>query len=415
MQGKGVYAGLFERLRSGFTIALLCYVLGVLSFYGLGCAVGMNARHGRSAADPADDVWTMRHCLYAVGITFTTIGYADVLGTDEVKIYRDPRTGHLYAYNSHDGLVPSPGAPAAGRREDLLLVADYSTVTILATLLVAFVGMGAFIYGVGAVTAFFVEGGYVELRMRMRTQNRVSRMRDHVIVCGVGSLGLHAVDRFVAEGTPLVAIDNGDAHLDRLREHHPGILYLRGDATDLEVLHEAGLDRARGVVTALSDDNDNLVVVVTARQENPSTRILSRAQSRESAERLRRAGAHDVVAAAMVGGMRLASEAIRPTVVRFLDLALGHEETREGFRFAGLRVPAGSPCGGRTLGEIAFGEATGLRVLALRDPGEKAFRYNPAPGWVIREGTELAVVATGAEIERARAFLAGRAPGSAAP
>src|SRR5512146_1810431 len=113
MQEKGVYAGLFERLRSGFTIALLCYVLGVLSFYMLGCVTGMNARWGRRFSDPTDDVWTMRHCLYAVGLTFTTIGYQDELGTDEVRVYRDPGTGAFYAYDSHDGLVPAPGSPPA--------------------------------------------------------------------------------------------------------------------------------------------------------------------------------------------------------------------------------------------------------------------------------------------------------------
>ncbi len=408
MQEKGVYAGLFERLRSGFTIALFCYVIGVLSFYMVGCFTGMNARFGRRFSDPTDDVWSMRHCMYAVGVTFTTIGYQDELGTDEVRVYRDPKSGSYYAYDSHDGLVGAPGAPPA-RIEDLVVVADYSTLTTCATVVVAFIGMAAFVYAVGAITAFFVEGGYVELRMKMRLQKRAAKLRDHVIVCGVGSLGFHAVGRFLAEGTPLIAVDSGQAHLDHLRSRHPEALFLRGDATDLEVLHAAGLARARAVVAALPEDNDNLVVIVSVRQENPGARILSRAESPEAAARLRRAGAQEVVSPTVIGGMRAASEAIRPTVVRFLDLALGHEEEEEeGFQFWGLSIPPGSPHAGKTVGEIRFRQSTGLRVLAIRRPGETGFSYNPSNDLPLEAGTVVGVVAGTQEVERARSYLAGR-------
>jgi voltage-gated potassium channel len=163
-------------------------------------------------------------------------------------------------------------------------------------------------------------------------------------------------------------------------------------------------------VAALPDDNDNLVVVVTARQENPGAWILSRAESLEAESRLRKAGAQEVIAPSVIGGMRVASEAIRPTVVRFLDLALGHEEEKEGFRFAGLKVDHASPHVGKTLSECRFTETTGLRVLALRHLREPGFLYNPSPDSVLAPGTELAVVAGVAELDRAERFLAGAAP-----
>jgi voltage-gated potassium channel len=401
------YAGLFERLRSAITIAVAGYVFGVLAFYLLGCYAGMNARYGRRVGDFEDDLWSVRHCLYAVGVTFTTIGYQDELGTDEVRIYRHPTTGAYYAYNSHDLLVPAPGA-AAAKISELEVAADFSTLSVLATVTIAFTGMAAFIYAIGALTAFFVEGGHVELRAQMRLQQRVSRLRDHVIVCGAGPLGLHAVARLLDEGVPLVVVDPVEAQVTRLRERFPRVLYLRGDPTDIEVLHEAGLAAARGVVAALSVDNDNMVIVVTARQENPAVRILSRAENREAAGRLRRAGAHEVVATAFIGGMRMASEAVRPTVVRFLDLALGHEEEHRGFRIAGIPIPVGSGLAGRSLAESGFSEGTGLAVLALRNPGETSFVYNPAPEAVLQEGAVLGVVAADEALEKARAFLAPR-------
>jgi voltage-gated potassium channel len=409
MGEKGEYAGLFERLRSGFSIAVAGYVLGVLAYYALGCCIGMNGGYGRDPRDPRDDMWSMRHCLYAVGISFTTIGFTDILGTDDVRVLRDPASGRFYGFNSHDGLVPAPGSPPA-RLEDLVLEEDFSLLATGTTLVVCFAGMAAIIYAVGAITAFFVGGGFLEIRDRMRMQKLVARLHDHVLVCGAGSLGIHAVGRFVAEGMPLIVVDNGDAHIARLREHFPRVPYLRGDGTDLETLRRAGLARARGVVACLPVDNDNLVVIVTVRQENPRARILARATDPGAAVRLRHAGAHRVVAPGLVGGMRVASEAIRPTVVRFLDLAMGHEEERRGFQFLGIKVPEGSPHVGRSLGAIGFHEATGLRPMALRHPGEQGFAHNPGPDAVLRAGTEVVVVAGDADTARARAFLAGGRP-----
>lgn len=405
-QEKSVYAGLFERLRSGFSIAMAGYVLGVLAFYLLGCLTGMNAGYGRSLQDPRDDIWSVHHCIYAVGISFASIGYSDILGTDDVRILENPATGKFYAYNSHDGLVPAPGSPPA-RMESLVVVEDYSMLATCATLVVCFGGMAAIIYAVGAITAFFVGGGFLEMRTQIRLQKEVARLHDHVIVCGAGSLGFHAVDRFVAEGTPILVVDNGDAHIAHMRSRYPRIPYIRGDGTDLEVLKKAGLEKARGVVASLPADNDNLVVVVTTRQENPRARILARASDPDAAGRLRRAGAHGVVAPGLVGGMRVASEAIRPTVVRFIDLAFGHEEEDRDFRFTGLKIPQGSPHAGRSLREIGFFEATGLRVIALRHPGEDSFVHNPGLDAVLRAGTAVAVVAGTAEMARARAFLTG--------
>ena len=106
----------------------------------------------------------------------------------------------------------------------------------------------------------------------------------------------------------------------------------------------------------------------------------------------------------------MASEAIRPSVVRLLDGFLGHDEDHGGFRFAGLRVGPGSPLRGCSLGETRFGEATGLRVVALRLPGERAFIYNPSPEVILVEGAELGVVADDEGLERARGVLDGRTP-----
>jgi voltage-gated potassium channel len=406
MKRQGVYSGLYDRLRTGFTLGVVCYFAAVILYYGMGCLVGMNAGYGRSVGDTDDDVWPLRHCFYAAGITFTTVGYADELGTDDVRIYRHPATGKFYAYNSHDLLVPEPGAPPA-TVASLELVRDFSIFTTLLTVTLAFVGMGVFVYVIGAITAFFVEGGYVELRRQLKLEKEVARLQDHIVLCGAGPLALHAIERFVAERVRVLVVESDDALLRHLREEFPGVLHVRGDPTDIETLHEAGLARARGVVTTLPEDLDNLVVVVTAHQENPRLRILSSAGSREVAVRLRRAGAHETVIPSFLGGMRIASEAIRPTVVRFLDGALGHEEEHHGYRFLGIRAEEASPAAGKSLAASRFTEETGLAVLAIRAPGQAGFTYNPGPDAILSPGTVVGVLASDEEEPRARAFLAG--------
>ena len=106
MKETGLFTGLLQRIWPGLRIGLATYVLGVAAYYGMGCWTGMNARFGRSFADPSDDLWSVQECMYAAGITFTTVGYGDELGTNGVRIYRHPVTGRYYAYNRTDGLVP---------------------------------------------------------------------------------------------------------------------------------------------------------------------------------------------------------------------------------------------------------------------------------------------------------------------
>src|SRR5262249_52690833 len=151
-------------------------------------------------------------------------------------------------------------------------------------------------------------------------RKQIARLEDHVIVCGAGSTGRQAIEELIDYDVPLVAIDLDQQHLEDLAEHFPDrITYLVGDATDDDVLEQAGLTRARGLITALASDKDNLYVVVSARQANPKARIVARGSDLHVLEKLRKAGADAVVSPNYIGGMRMVSELLRPQVVKFLD------------------------------------------------------------------------------------------------
>ena len=413
MRATTNYGGLMDRSKSAFRLALGAYVFGVIAFYLLGCFTGMNARYGRDFGDPTDDVWPIRNCLYHAGITFTTVGFTDELGTDDIRIYRLPGTEQYYAWNSHDGLVPARGSPHAESRDGLELVADYSLHGILTTVLLAVVGMAVFVYSISTITSFFVEGAYLEIRQRKKAERAASRLRHHFIVCGGTPAGLHTIDRFVAENVRIVAVEGDPVHSEILRERFPAVPLIRGAPTDIDVLLAAGLEHAHGLITALADDTDNLVVIVSVKQVRPDLRILSRASDRADVARLLRAGADEVVTPAAVGGLRMASEAIRPTVVRLLDTFVGHEQERHGYRVVGLEIGKGTAIAGRSLGQVRFGDATGTRVVALRYPGESGFTYNPGADIVLTPGTTLAVVANDEGLARVRALMDAPAGGAA--
>jgi voltage-gated potassium channel len=409
---KRLYADLFDRVRGAVAIAASVYVLSVLLFYAVGCLTGMNARYGRSLGRLDDDLWSFRECLYQAVITLPTIGFTDALGSDRVRIHADPDTGAFYAENSTDGLVPQPGAPPRAR-EDLVPVADYSLEAILSVGFVSLAGMGLLVYVMGAITSFFVDGGYRELRDLQRTLRRVSHLKDHVVLCGAGPTAVHTLDRLVAAGTPVLVLDADERRLAHLVETHPEVPRLRVDPTDIEALEIAGVRRALGVFVAMENDNDNLVAVVTVKEIRKDVRVLCAAHEPAYQGRLRRAGAEEVIAPSLIGGMRLASEAIRPTAVAFLDGLLGHEEEAEAIHFSGVEVRSGSRAEGRTLGDLRFEDTTGARVLAVRPAGEAAFAYNPGPATRLVAGATVAFVGDPRLLDRVRSVLQDAPPGGA--
>jgi voltage-gated potassium channel len=179
-----------------------------------------------------------------------------------------------------------------------------------------------------------------------------------------------------------------------------------GDATHDEVLEQAGITRARGVISALTDDKDNLFVTITARALNPSLRIVAKAIDAKAEPKLRRAGADAVVSPNAMGGLRMVSEMVRPEVTSFLDVML--REKGEALRLEEVAVPRDSPWVGRPLAELDL-DRRGLFLLAVRDPaGGGRFRHAPAPEEPVAAGAILIVLG---RPEAVRGLSSGAAPG----
>lgn len=267
---------------------------------------------------------------------------------------------------------------------------------------VVLVGVAVTLYVFSVVTAFFVEGEISHVFGRRRMQKRISELKDHYIVCGLGATGRYVVEELLKTSAPFVVIESHEDVVHRFIEHHPStpdLLYLTGDVTDEELLDQAGLQRARGLVSVVSEDKDNLVVTVMVRQKNPNIRIVARCVDAKFSERLIRAGANATVSPNSIGGLRMASELLRPHVVSFLDLML--KEQSRTLRIEDIEVPSGSDWCGKRLSDLNTRERYDLMVLAVKPP-EGGFEPNPPDDLVIGENMVLIVMGHVGQVARAR-------------
>jgi voltage-gated potassium channel len=268
-------------------------------------------------------------------------------------------------------------------------------------------GVAITVYVFSVVAAFIVEVELAKPFWRRRMEKRISETRDHVVVCGLGDTGRHAAHELIRTGMPFVAVESSAEKIKKLKEAHPGtyddMLYVTGDATEEDVLEKAGISRARVLITALPQDKDNLVVTVLAHQRFPKLRIVARSAGRSFAERIRRAGANATVSPSQIGGLRMASEAIRPHVVGFLDLML--KEEGRTLRVEELEVGAASPWVGRTVRELDLHGKYNLLLLAIKhaDPAaEQKVAVNPPDHTVMTASSVVIVMGDMNDVYRAR-------------
>jgi voltage-gated potassium channel len=268
---------------------------------------------------------------------------------------------------------------------------------------VVFCGVTISVYVFSVVTAFLVEGEITNFFGRRKMEKRIRELNNHYIVCGLGDTGRYVVDELQKTGSPFVVVEHSEDAIKRFQEHDPAAykesLYLLGDATDEDALTNAGVERARGVIAALGADKDNLIVTVLVRQKNPQIRIVARCTDLKFADKLKRAGANSTVSPNRIGGLRLASEILRPHAVSFLDQML--KEHARTLRIEEVLVATPSWVG-KPLHQLQLKQKYNLLLLAVKDQGATYFA-NPPEDFVLQHGTVLIVMGEMNDIRRARA------------
>lgn len=235
-------------------------------------------------------------------------------------------------------------------------------------------------------------------------QKDIDRLRGHIVVAGCGSTGRYVIEELYATRRPFVVVDRSEPRMREVAEEvcEGNMRFVVGDATHDQALLAAGIERASGVVAALTDDADNLYVTLSARALNANARIVTKTISSEAEGKMRRAGANAVVSPNTIGGKRMASELVRPEVVEFLDQM---QRADHSLRLEDIAIPEHSSLVGKQLRDAAFRPRTKALVIATRDK-DGSFHYNPGPETRIRAGLTLIVLGEHSDLETVRSIVA---------
>jgi voltage-gated potassium channel len=267
------------------------------------------------------------------------------------------------------------------------------------TITVIVLGVGTMLYTLGIFAETVIEGHLGRYARMRRMEARIAALKDHFIVCGYGRMGTRVAQEFQQLETPFVMVEGNPEPLERLRQSN--LLFVEGDPTSDESLLKAGILRAKGLVTAVDSDERNVFITLTARSLSPALFIVARSSFPDSVEKLRRAGANQVVSPYLMGAHRMAALATRPVAVDVLDTVL-HGENID-LVIEEFMVPAGSRVLGRTLADSGIPEA-GANVLAIRKRSGQ-LRINPPDTQVLESDDLLVAIGTRLQMSAAERLL----------
>ena len=263
------------------------------------------------------------------------------------------------------------------------------------------VGVTVMFFAVGIVTQTVLELGLQDRFGRRRRKRLIDKLQDHFIICGYGRVGRNASREILRSGAPLVVIDRDEKRTEQAQL--AGAHALMADSTRDDTLRAAGITRARGLISALATDADNLFVILSAKTLNPKLTVVTRASEEEAEEKLRRAGADTVFAPFSMTGHRLAHALLRPHVSTFLDSAtmtMGLDVNIEQVQVISGAVRS------KSLKDLHLNRDLGVIVLAIRGAGGRML-FNPPAETVLTEGDYLIAMGAPDNLQKLEKLVTG--------
>jgi voltage-gated potassium channel len=321
--GSGAFATRRSRIRFVFAAVILTIGVGTLMFQAI-------------------EGWSILDSLYVTVQTLTTVGYGD----------KTPQT-------------------TTGRA--------FATVFML-------FGVGVVLYGLTAAVKSIVQSELVATFGQRRRSRKMSRLRNHFIICGAGRVGSHLVRSLLSAHDTFVVIEKDPEKVAQLTEI--GVSVLVRDATLEESLLEAGVEHARGLAACLPDDAENVYVVLTARALNSNIHIVARAVEEQAEPKLIRAGANRVVAPTIIGGHRMAVALTKPAVGDFIDSVTAN---KLNLGFEQLEVDAASPLTGHKLRDTTIRSEMNIVIVSITRSNSEII-FNPSGDTTIEGGDILVAI-----------------------
>lgn len=288
-------------------------------------------------------------------------------------------------------------------------VAPLSDAGRVFTIVIVILSITTLAYAVNAATRLLVSGEIRNYMEHRRMRRSMEKMENHYIICGFGRIGRRICELFKMENVSSLVIERSPETAEEVRSM--GIPVVNGEATDESVLREAGIERARCIITALDSPADNVFIVLTARDLNSRIHIVARAESEKTGNKLKRAGADRVVFPHQIGGRRMAMAALRPTLDRFLSMDT--LRTKYNVYMEEIHLAETSELVGITLAEAAISRRFGLTIIAIleMDKAEDNVIFNPGSETRLLAGSTLIVLGTEEQLRKLEELASGASAG----
>jgi voltage-gated potassium channel len=255
------------------------------------------------------------------------------------------------------------------------------------TVLIIVSGVGAALYSFTLLAAVVVEGGLPKRFQRRRAARMLETIKDHFIICGYGRIGSLIAGQFRRQKVPYVVVERNPERQQVAIDE--GGLAVAGDASGEDVLRRVGIDRARGLIAAVSTDAENVYTVLTARVLRPDLLIIGRAENEDTSEKLKHAGANRVISPYHIGAVQMAQTALRPAVVDFIALATSSDSVE--LALEEIAVAPASALAGRSLVDANLRQRFSVIVIGIQHQDGR-MEFNPEPESFIRSGDKLVVL-----------------------
>ncbi len=272
-----------------------------------------------------------------------------------------------------------------------------SSYGMIFTSVLIILSFGTFAYALKSITNFLAGGEYKRYVKDKKILKEMNRLQKHVIICGFGRVGMQVAEDLKAHGTKFVVIENNEEIISEY-EGQPGYLFLKGDSTLDENLVRAQISTAKALICCLPKDADNLYVVLSAREIKNNLFIVSRASNQSTVNKLKIAGAQNVIMPDAIGGSHMASLISNPDVMEFLDII-----RVQGYKGANIESISFNELPdqfkNKTIGQLEAKRLTGVTIIGFKTP-DGEYLINPDFEIEVVAQSKLFVLGSPEQIEK---------------
>ncbi len=275
------------------------------------------------------------------------------------------------------------------------VIKELSTSGIIFTIIFIIIGTGLAAYILINIADFILSEFLLGRMEARRITKMIAKQKKHYIICGLGRVGLEIANELENNKVDFIVVDNAEEPIEICKQNN--WLYIKGNASNDEVLLDAGIKEAKGLFAALDTDSENVYITLSAKSLNPYIFVVSRATAQETISKLEKAGADRVLSPQVIGGRRMAAMALQPLVTDFLDTIMASGEIE--VRLLEIEIEEGSKLDGKTINEASKQYNLGALIISVIEAGEKTTYNKPTADTTLTTGQNIIAIGTKEQIQ----------------